>query len=104
PRIHYATPDSATTDATGLQWRIADTWPPAGVSATPTPLGGDGVLGSDAAGARTFTVGADVTCPEAGSGPFAQPCHVPGAGTSWTGPVLDADTELTGSPVADLQV
>jgi len=104
PRIHYATPDSDLPDAAGLQWRTADTWPPAGVTSTPVPLGGDGVLGSDAAGARSFTVGADVSCPDSGSGPFAQPCHVPGAGVSWTGPVLAADTELTGSPVADLQV
>jgi hypothetical protein len=104
PRIHYATPDSDVPDATGLPWRTADSWPPAGVTATPVPLGGDGVLGSDAAGARTVTVGADVTCPDSGSGPFAQPCHVAGAGASWTGPVLAADTEITGSPVADLQV
>jgi uncharacterized protein len=104
PRVHYATPDSDVPDASGLPWRTADSWPPAGVTATPVPLGGDGVLGSDAAGARSFTVATDVTCPDSGSGPFAQPCHVPGAGASWTGPVLAADTELTGSPVADLQV
>jgi predicted acyl esterase len=104
PPVHYATPDSDVPDASGLAWQSVDTWPPVGVTTTPTPLGGDGVLGSDAAGGRAFTVGAAVTCPAAGTGPTAQPCPVAGAGTSWIGPALAADTTLTGSPVADLQV
>lgn len=104
PRVHYTTPDSDVPDAAGLPWRTADTWPPADVTATPVPLGGEGLLGSDAAGGGTFTVGGDVTCPDSGAGPYAQPCHVPGAGATWTGPVLAGDTELTGSPVADLHV
>ncbi|MBP2370654.1 CocE/NonD family hydrolase [Pseudonocardia parietis] len=105
PPIHYATPDSDAADATGLEWKSAQSWPPAGTTAPPTALGGDGVLGSTAAGARGFTVDTAAECPtDPGSGATIQPCHVPGSGTSWTGPVLDRDTELTGTPVADLTV
>jgi uncharacterized protein len=104
PRVHYATPESDLPDATGLTWRTADTWPPPGPPPTALVLGADGVLGSTAAGARTVTVGAPARCPDAGAGPFAQPCHIPGTGTGWTGSVLPADTEVTGAPVVDLQV
>jgi len=103
PRIHYATPDSTRADATGLDWRTADTWPPAGFSPRAVPLGGDGVLGSPAPGARAFTVDTAAECPfDAGEGPTAQPCPVGGA--AWTGRVLTRDTEVTGTPVADLTV
>ncbi|CAM3516882.1 CocE/NonD family hydrolase [Kibdelosporangium persicum] len=105
PRIRYATPDSDATDGADLHWRTSDTWPPAGITATTTALGGDGILGSDAAGARGFTVSTKATCPaNAGSGPFAQPCFIPGSGVSWAGEPLAGDTELTGTPVADLTV
>ncbi|GAB3580959.1 CocE/NonD family hydrolase [Amycolatopsis endophytica] len=103
PRIHYATPDSDVPDATGLAWKSAGTWPPAGSVAQPAQLGGDGVLGSASSGTRAFTVDTTVRCPvDVGSGPAAQPCPV--GGIAWTGPALERDTELTGTPVADLSV
>lgn len=105
PRIHYATPDSDATDATGLEWKSATTWPPAGVGATPLSLGADGVIGSTAEGAQGFAVSTSVRCPgDPGSGATIQPCHIPGAGTSWTAAARDRDTELTGTPVVDLSV
>ncbi|MBN9733518.1 MULTISPECIES: CocE/NonD family hydrolase [unclassified Pseudonocardia] len=105
PPIHYATPRSDAADATGLEWTAAQSWPPTGTGPQPTTLGGDGVLGSAAPGARGFTVDTAAECPtDPGSGSTIQPCHIPGSGTSWTGPVLDAATELTGTPVADLTV
>ncbi|MBW0102638.1 CocE/NonD family hydrolase, partial [Pseudonocardia sp. KRD291] len=105
PRIRYATPDSDAADATGLEWKAAETWPPAGVTTAPTPLGGDGVLGSAATGTRGFTVDTSARCPSSpGTGATIQPCHIPGSGTSWAGAPVERDTELTGTPVADLTV
>lgn len=105
PPVHWATPSSDTADATGLEWESAPSWPPAGITARPAALGGDGVLGSAAHGVRGVTVDTTVECPtDPGSGATIQPCHVPGSGTSWTGPVLDRDTVFTGAPVADLTV
>ncbi|ANY08891.1 CocE/NonD family hydrolase [Pseudonocardia sp. HH130630-07] len=105
PPIRYATPASDLPDATGLQWKSADTWPPAGTTATPRALGGDGVLGSTAPGARPFTVDTAAGCPQdPGSGSTIQPCHIPGAGTSFTGAAAERDTEITGTPVLDLTV
>ena len=45
-----------------------------------------------------------MNCPNSGTGPFAQPCHVPGAGLGYAGAPLTADTEVTGSGVADLWI
>ncbi|MGW0894153.1 CocE/NonD family hydrolase C-terminal non-catalytic domain-containing protein [Saccharopolyspora sp. NPDC002578] len=88
-----------------MEWKTAETWPPSGTAPKPTALGGDGVLGSNAPGSRTIAVNPSLECPEdPGSGSTIQPCHIPGSGTSWTGPVLDRDVELTGTPVADLTV
>ncbi|UJW30233.1 CocE/NonD family hydrolase [Saccharothrix sp. AJ9571] len=102
PPIHYATPSSDRVDATGLTWKPATSWPTGG---TPAPLGGGGVLGSPATGPRGFTVSTGVRCPsDPGNGAVIQPCHIPGSGTGWTGPVLDRDTEITGTPVAELSM
>jgi uncharacterized protein len=105
PRIRYATPGSDLPDATGLEWRSADTWPPAGITGTTVGLGADGVLGSTAPGPRPFTVDTAARCPsDPGSGATIQPCHIPASGTSFTGAPVVRATELTGTPVVDLTV
>ncbi|WP_243455707.1 CocE/NonD family hydrolase [Sphingosinicella sp. BN140058] len=100
PPIHYFTQNAGGEGV----WRSAANWPSAAGSLQALALGKDGRLGGKAHGERRFEVRYDVACKDAGSGPFAQPCHVPGAGLSYAGDPLAADSEVTGSGVVDLWI
>jgi hypothetical protein len=70
-------------------------------------LASDGSLTATApqlAGERSFVVNTQITCPDPNAGPFDQPCHVAGEGTSFTGPPLAQDLEVTGNPVITLRM
>jgi putative CocE/NonD family hydrolase len=92
----------------GEEWRTARAWPPAGARSTVYHLSSGGRLGASAAGgAMAFNVRYDVDCAPAAnpmerSGPFAQPCVNAAAATHFDTPVLTADTEVTGHPIADI--
>ncbi len=98
--IHYFTVNAPE----GTGWRATDRFPLAGTRMQTLHLGGNGLLtgkpGRDATTA--FTVKREGKCPGNG-GAAAQPCHIPGLGTSWSMPVT-ADTEITGHPMADLWI
>lgn len=116
--IHYLTIDGETASArkdgtTQGVWKSTRVWPLANTDYQRSYLSAAGALGAKAPratiGARHFAVKYDVACADAGkgpfdSGPFAQPCHVPGAGLSFAQAPLKADTEITGHPVAELWV
>jgi putative CocE/NonD family hydrolase len=101
--IHYW---SVNADA----WRSAASWPVAGAAPVRWLLGSDARLAEEGRarprfGRPTpFAVRYDVTCRDGDTGPNMQPCHIPGAGASFAGPALGADTEVTGSGVADLWI
>lgn len=98
--IHYFTVNAPE----GTGWRATDRFPLGGTRMQTLHLGGGGLLatrpGRDAATA--FTVRREGSCPGNG-GAAAQPCHIPGLGTSWSMPVA-SDTEITGHPMADLWI
>ncbi|HEX5789012.1 MAG TPA: CocE/NonD family hydrolase [Woeseiaceae bacterium] len=109
PRVHYFRMNG-TADGT---WRAADEWPLTGTRSETLYLAAGRALAATAARADTapqdFRVRYDVECPPPGrgpaaSGPFTQPCFVPGAGLSFSQPALVEDTEVTGHPVANLWV
>lgn len=103
PPIHYFTINAAQSGA----WRAATTWPPASSRREPWYLVGgrtNRLARSRGRGDVTFTPRFDVACPGGGASPIAQPCHVAGAGVSFRSGVLNANTEVTGHPVADLWV
>ncbi|WP_431937865.1 CocE/NonD family hydrolase [Nocardia grenadensis] len=104
PPIRYATVSDIGNPTGAIDWRETPAWPPTESGRTDFSLGADGVLGSQATGSRKFTVNTAVECPEAGSGATIQPCHTGGEGTSYTSPPLTRDTEVTGTPLADLTV
>ncbi|WP_280420829.1 CocE/NonD family hydrolase [Nocardia carnea] len=104
PPIRYATVSDIDDPAGPIIWREAQSWPPTDSGLTDFPLGGDRGLGSRAPGTREFTVNTAVECPEAGSGATVQPCHTAGEGISYTTDPLTHDTEVTGTPVADLTI
>ncbi|MDI9975977.1 CocE/NonD family hydrolase [Rhodococcus sp. IEGM 1307] len=104
PPIRYAIVDSIDDPTGDIGWRTAESWPPTSSGLTDFALGGDGVLGSTAPGTSRFTVDTVVECPDAGEGSTVQPCHVPGAGASFVGAALEKDTEVTGTPIADVTV
>ncbi len=111
--IHYFTVNAAP----GTEWRSSKTWPVAGMEPTRfflagrTPTGGDLTAqaprgkGSQSA----FAVRYDVDCPSykspvPGLLTGAPNCVAEHAGPHFLGPVLKADTEVTGDPVADLWI
>ena len=102
--IRYFTNNSSP----GTEWRGASRWPVEGTRERHFTLGGRGNLVEGSRrpddGARAFTVKYEVNCPDAASGPNAQPCHLPGAGLSYVTAPLRLDTEVTGSGVADLWI
>ena len=104
PPIHYFTMNAPA----GAEWRSADRWPVSGAVNRSFALGRDARLfegGRARYGRReSFKVNYAVNCPDAGSGPFAQPCHSAGAGLSYAGAPLGTDTEVTGSGVAEIWV
>jgi putative CocE/NonD family hydrolase len=109
PPIHYYTINAAP----GSEWRTSPTWPIAGAVNVRSYLTAAGGLQARAPQAEKagagFAVKYDIACPNAGTGrfdtgPFAQPCHVAGAGLSFVQPPLQRDTEVTGNPVAELWI
>lgn len=103
PRIHYFT----MAGQSGGQWHTTDAWPvpearPMSLyfAAKPGLSGGKPVRMSQ----RAFRVSAQVACPNAGFGPFMQPCHVPGEGVSYTTAPLRTPLEVTGNPVVHVRV
>jgi putative CocE/NonD family hydrolase len=106
--IHYFTINAPA----GTEWRGSKTWPIAGVSASTWYLG-QGALQprtpTAKAIATSFTVRYDVGCPEMVKRyneylTGAPPCPLAHAGPHFAGPVLRADTEVTGDAVADLWI
>ena len=104
--IHFFTVNAPA----GKAWQTSQAWPPAGVQETRLHLAGESRL-SETTGDRgtTFQVRYDVGCAPGfetalQSGPNAQPCPVEQAGVHFLSPVLKADTEVTGHPIADLWV
>ena len=104
PQIHYFTMNAAP----GTEWRATSSWPLESVRPQTLFFGGANRLDprapSPANPAASFVIDYKVTCPDANAGPRAQPCHHPGDGHSYAGPALSADTEVTGSGVADLWI
>lgn len=101
--IHYYTINAEP----GTEWRTSQVWPLANSKPSAFFLSDAGRLGPSRTGAgkgASFTVKYDLSCPEAGSGSTVQPCHVPGAGTSFAGPALKQALEVTGNPVADVWI
>ncbi len=103
--IHYFTIGAPK----GLEWRSTDRWP------RPDPgnaqfLDSGELKANPATKAAASSVSVDYapTCPpdpvQPSWGPFAQPCHPAKASFVYNGPVLKADTEMTGSPLADLWI
>lgn len=90
----------------GKEWRSTSKWPLPNAAPTAYLLAGER-FASDAAPAPARKVTADykAACPRdpQGGGPFEQPCH-PATGAVFTGPPLDRDTEVTGSPIADVWI
>jgi uncharacterized protein len=103
PRIHYYTMNGAG----GGAWHAADTWPIPSTRERRWYLAASGEL-SRASPARpvhqAFRVDTAISCPGAGVGPFMQPCHLPGEGTSAASAPLAHPLEVTGNPVVTLQV
>ena len=104
--IHYYTINAPA----GQEWRSANVWP-----LPNTRMQAEYLVGAHRGGALSarpvghsqavFPVRTDIDCPHANVDPSAyQPCHVQGAGASFTGPVLADDTEITGHPIADLWI
>jgi putative CocE/NonD family hydrolase len=103
--IHYFTVGAAR----GQEWRSAAKWPlpeernrlfldAAELRAKPLAK----------AAATSVTVDYAPVCPvdpvQPNWGPFAQPCHPDKASVAYAGQPLKADTELTGTPLADLWI
>jgi predicted acyl esterase len=80
-------------------WRAYDTWPP-------VADGSDAASGATKARqmlpitSATLTVNKPAPCAEAAA--LTQPCSQADSGLRYTGPVLQADTELTGHPLLQL--
>lgn len=104
PPIHYYTINAPG----GTAWRSADRWPLPATEMRTYYLSGaaNGSALAERSGRRAtetaFTVHREGQCPGEG-GAMAQPCHIPGAGASWSTPVA-ADTEITGHPLVDLWI
>ncbi len=116
--IHYFTVNAAP----GTEWRSAKQWPPPGAASRTLYLAPSGPTGGMLTGALPakpaageFKVSYDVGCPPGHEGPRlanltpglltgALPCFPETAGPHFLGAPLKADTEVTGSPVADLWV
>lgn len=101
--IHYFTIGAKP----GTQWRSSAVWPLANTLPTAFFLSDAARLGEKRSGSgkgASFTVDYGVACPDAGTGSTVQPCHVAGAGTSFTTQPLKTASEVTGNAVADLWI
>jgi putative CocE/NonD family hydrolase len=103
--IHYFTIGAPQ----GQEWRSATQWPRPDVR-NQLFLGAADLKPKAPAkrGAASVTVDYAPTCPpdpvQPNFGPFAQACHPAKASLAYSGPVLKADTEMTGTPLADLWI
>lgn len=103
--IHYFTIGAPK----GQEWRSADKWPrPDARDALFLDAGQLKAKRAGKAAASSVTVDYAPACPpdpvQPNWGPFAQPCHPAKASFVYNGPALKADTEMTGSPLADLWI
>lgn len=99
--IHYFTMNAPG----GGEWRSAATWPVAGAQSRLLYFDEAGLTTSPgAAWQQNFRADYSVSCPDAGTGPRVQPCHVAGAGPSFATPVLREATEVTGDPLVEVWV
>jgi putative CocE/NonD family hydrolase len=111
PRIHYTTVNAPA----GSEWRTAEQWPLRPATKTALYLGApSGLAPNDhglasvkpAAKAEGVQLKVDyepLPCPQ-GNRVLGPTCPQDAKGQTFTGPVLKADTEVTGFPVADLWV
>ncbi|WBS00693.1 CocE/NonD family hydrolase [Pseudoduganella sp. SL102] len=114
PRIHYTTANVRGAPD-GHEWRTAEKWPLRPARKTRLYLGApsrlapnDHAFGARAPGATaapiTFKVDYEpLPCPH-GNRVLGPTCPQDSKGLTFTSPVLEADTEVTGFPVADLWV
>jgi uncharacterized protein len=103
PRLHYYT---LSSDGAG-EWHAASSWPVEEVRSTRWYLSDRSVLSKSPprrAMEQTFHVNTEISCPEGGTGPLMQPCHLPGEGLSFASAPLRAPLEVTGNALATLQV
>jgi putative CocE/NonD family hydrolase len=103
PRIHYY----RINDPSGHAWHSSSRWPLASMHSRRWFLSSTGELlaaPKPDTGARNFKVSAPAACPKDNFGPFAQPCHVDGAGLSFAGEPLERDMEVTGNPIVLLRI
>ena len=104
PRIHYFTVGGGDPGRAG-EWRTASQWPLTGAQPAGFVFTRSGLKAKPAGALNaSFTASYKVDCPDSGTGPRAQPCHVPGAGLSYATAPLAADTEVTGHGLADLWI
>jgi putative CocE/NonD family hydrolase len=103
--IHYFTIGAPH----GQEWRSTNQWPRPDVRNRLFLESAD--LRSKAPAQRaagSVTVDYAPTCPpdpvQPNWGPFAQACHPTKASLAYSGPVLKADTEMTGTPLADFWI
>jgi uncharacterized protein len=100
PRIHYTTQNAGE----GLVWRHANALPLAPAQTRVLHLS-RGALRDRAGGpAARFAVNYRPACADALGGPMAQPCPQPANGPAFTSAPFARDTEITGSPIADLWI
>lgn len=103
PRVHYYT----MSGAGGGAWHTASTWPAAGIRDARWYFSDSSSL-SSASPERPvhqgFQVTTKVSCPGGGIGPFMQPCHLPGQGTSSASAPLTEPLEVTGNPIVTLHI
>ncbi|MBO9544990.1 CocE/NonD family hydrolase [Caulobacter sp.] len=103
--IHYFTVGAPK----GQEWRSARAWPRPD-AANRLFLSADTLAPKAPTKAKASSVTVDYapTCPpdpvKPNFGPFVQPCHPATASFVHTGPRLAADTEMTGTPLADLWI
>jgi putative CocE/NonD family hydrolase len=104
PRIHYF----RINDPNGASgaWHASAQWPLSSMHRQRWFLSGTGTLVTEpvSAESRGFQVNAPAPCPRDNQGPFAQPCHVEGAGLAFASDPLPRNTEVTGNPVIRVRV
>jgi putative CocE/NonD family hydrolase len=107
--IHYFTINAPK----GQEWRSSKTWPVPGTRNQDLHLSAGALTATLPArpAPAAFAVRYDVDCPPGQTKPAlntlltgALNCFPESAGPHFTGPVLKADTEVTGNPVADLWI